>query len=396
MDLYQTRLVLETLDIITDALKRGNSVDLVLLDFAKAFDKVSHAKLLTGRKQRVVIGDNSSEWEDVTSSVPQGSVLGPLLFTVFINDLPDRVKNECRLYADDSKLIGVIENEEDVIRIQKDIDSMQSWAKTWQMSFNYDKCKVMHFGKQNRECTYKMDLGQGKQFHLIEKSPVERDLGLMVSSDLKWSTQVEKATKSAKAIIAQIRNSFRYLDEELVRLLYVSLVRPHLEFAVPVWNPYLKKDIEKLEEIQHRATRLVPKLRKKEYEYRLERLRLTTLETRRKRGKLIQFFKVLNGHDHIKWKNEPEKIVLGDNNGPASRNLRRGGICFRREPANICTPRNEFFLNRVIPLWNELPQKVREAKSLNCFKAGLDKMELFMKWNYKCKFTFIYKKTHLL
>ena len=131
--------LLETLDIITDALKRGNSVDLVLLDFAKAFDKVSHAKLiqkleayginktlvkwiesfLTGRKQRVVIGDNSSEWEDVTSSVPQGSVLGPLLFTVFINDLPDRVKNECRLYADDSKLIGVIENEEDVIRIQK-------------------------------------------------------------------------------------------------------------------------------------------------------------------------------------------------------------------------------------------------------------------------------------
>jgi hypothetical protein len=186
--------LLETLDIITDALKRGNSVDLVLLEFAKAFDKVSHAKLLTGRKQRVVIGDNSSEWEDVTSSVPQGSVLGPLLFTVFINDLPDRVNNECRLYADDSKLIGVIENEEDVIRIQKDIDSMQSWAKTWQMSFNYDKCKVMHFGKQNRECTYKMDLGQGEQFHLIEKSPVERDLGLMVSSDLKWSTQVEKAT----------------------------------------------------------------------------------------------------------------------------------------------------------------------------------------------------------
>jgi hypothetical protein len=155
--------LLETLDIITDAVKNGKSVDLVLLDFAKAFDKVSHAKLiqkleaygvnsllvkwiksfLTGRKQRVVIGDNISEWEDVTSSVPQGSVLGPLLFTIFINDLPERIKNECRLYADDSKLIGVIGKEEDAIDIQKDIDSMQSWAKTWQMSFNYDKCKVM-------------------------------------------------------------------------------------------------------------------------------------------------------------------------------------------------------------------------------------------------------------
>jgi ribonucleases P/MRP protein subunit RPP40 len=81
---------------------------------------------LTGRKQRVLIGDHSSEWEVVTSSVPQGSVLGPLLFAIFINDLPDKIKNECRLYADDSKLIGVIENEEDAFEIQKDIDSMQN------------------------------------------------------------------------------------------------------------------------------------------------------------------------------------------------------------------------------------------------------------------------------
>jgi hypothetical protein len=125
----------------------------------------------------------------------------------------------------------------------------------WQMSFNYDKCKVMHFGKKNREQTFTMSLGQGEQPHVIEKSLVERDLGLMVSSDLKWATQVEKATKAAKTIIAQIRKSFSYFDADLVRLLlHVSLVRPHLEFAIPVWNPYMKKDIEKLENIQHRAT----------------------------------------------------------------------------------------------------------------------------------------------
>jgi len=370
----------------------------VLLDFAKAFDKVSHVKLiqkleayginsvfprwiksfLTGRKQRVVIGDNSSEWVDVTSSVPQGSVLGPLLFTIFINDLPQRVKNECRLYADDSKLIGVIEKEEDVICIQQDIDNLQSWAKTWQMSFNYDKCKVMHFGNKNREHQYTMELGKGEQLHKIEKSLVERDLGLIVSSDLKWGTQVEKATKAAKAIIAQIKNSFTYFDAELVRLLYVSLVRPHLEFAVPVWNPYFKKDIEKLEEVQHKATRLVPELRKKRYEDRLKKLRLTSLETRRKRGDLIEFYKVLNGSDQVIWQKSPEKIIQGDRDGPAARNLRRGGICFRREPANICTSRNEFFLNRVIPLWNELPKTIREAATLNSFKAGLDKMKLFL------------------
>ena len=111
---------------------------------------------------------------------------------------------------------------------------------------NYDKCKVMHFGKRNKEQKYTMNLGQGEQRHGIEKSLVERDLGLMLSTDLKWVTQVEKATRVAKTIIAQIKNSFRYFDADLVRLLYVSLVRSHLEFAVPVWNPYMKKDIEKL------------------------------------------------------------------------------------------------------------------------------------------------------
>jgi hypothetical protein len=160
--------------------------------------------------------------------------------------------------------------------------------------------------------------------------------------------------------------------------LYVSLVRPHLEYAVPVWNPFLNKDIEKLQDIQHKMTRLVPTLRKNEYGLRLSKLRLTTLETRRKRGNLIEFYKIINGSDQVKWKNMPKKIVQGEMDGPAARNLRRGGTCFRREPANIFTSRNESFLNRIIPLWNELPQKVREAVTLNSFKAGLDKMKLFL------------------
>ena len=153
-------------------------------------------------------------------------------------------------------------------------------------------------------------------------------------------------------------------------------MRPHLEFAETVWNPYFKKDIEKLEEIQQRAARLVPTLKKREYVDRLNKLRLTTLETRRKRGDLIQFYKILNGLDHVQWKNRPERILIGES--PVASNLRRGGICFRREPANICTSRNEFFLNRVIPLWNELPLKIREAKTLNSFKAGLDNWKLFI------------------
>ena len=111
----------------------------------------------------------------------------------------------------------------------------------------------------------------------------------MLSKDIKWANQTEKAVNAAKAIISQLRNSFTYFDPELVRLLYVSLIRPHLEYAVPVWNLYLRKDIDILENVQHKASRLCPSISKRSYEERLKILRLTTLETRRKRGDLIQF-----------------------------------------------------------------------------------------------------------
>ena len=315
--------LLETLDSVTDAINKGFSVDLVLLDFAKAFDKVSHEKLilkleaygvnevlvkwvrgfLSNRKQRVVIGDNYSEWVEVTSSVPQGSVLGPLLFTIFINDLPENVKNRCKLYADDCKLIGIVKNEDDLEQVQIDINKLQQWAKTWQMSFNYDKCKVMHFGKKNKESVYTMNMGQNAPLHIIEKTMVERDLGVMLSKDIKWANQTEKAVNAAKAIISQLRNSFTYFDPELVRLLYVSLIRPHLEYAVPVWNPYLRKDIDILENLQPKRD-----------------LRLTTLETRRKRDDLIQFYKELSGLDNIEWLNDGSTVERGVN-------ARNGGIC---------------------------------------------------------------------
>ena len=196
--------------------------------------------------------------------------------------MPKNVKNQCKLYADDFKLIGIFKEEKDIEQIQIDVNVLQKWAKTWQMSFNYDKCKVMHFGKRNSMHEYTMNIGQNEPLHKIERTLVERDLGVMLSNDLKWASQTEKATNAAKGIIAQLKNSFSYFDAELVRLLYVSLIRPHLEYAVPVWNPHLKKDIDELENIQHRATRLCPGNKKKTYEDRLKIMRLTTLVTRKK------------------------------------------------------------------------------------------------------------------
>ena len=134
------------------------------------------------------------------------------------------------------------------------------------------------------------------------------------------------SNRESNAIISQIRNSFTFFECELVRLLYVSLIRPHLEYAVPVWSPYLRGDIEN---VQHRATRLATSTRKN-YEYRIKHTRLTTLETRRKRGDLIQFFKIINKIDHVNLRNELLEKDRGVESGPAG-NLRRQGVCFHRE-----------------------------------------------------------------
>ena len=217
---------------------------------------------------------------------------------------------------------------------------------------------------------YKNEINQ------IEKTKLDRDLGILILNDLKWENQVNKAAKTANSVIAKIKNSFTYFDSSLVKLLYVSLVRPHLEYAVSVWNPYLRKDIDKIESVQHRAIRLVPCLRRKPYELRLKKLQLTNLEIRRQRGDLIQYYKVVNGLDKIRWSKEHRTLTQDNKLNPAS-NLRRTGLTVYREPVNKVRAREEFFLNRVAPIWNKLPVYVKEAQSLNCFKAELDMLESF-------------------
>ena len=162
--------LIETLDYITDLNDLGVPIDEVFLDFSKAFDKVSHKHLiyklyhmgiegnvlrwlsnfLMGRMQRVNVNGTKSSWTSVTSGVPQGSVIGPLLFVIFINDLPEHIRTHCKLFADDSKIFGKVETEEDQIKVQADLNACHDWAMKWDMYFHPKKCKVMHIGKNNR------------------------------------------------------------------------------------------------------------------------------------------------------------------------------------------------------------------------------------------------------
>ena len=272
--------LLETADYRTFYFEKKLPVDTIYLDFSKAFDKVPHRHLLTklaaygisptlvawiesyltNRRQRVVLGEAVSDWKPATSGVPQGSVLGPMLFIIYVNDLPSIVRSECKLYADDCKILGVVSSKEEAARIQKDLDNISEWASIWGSFLNEEKCVVMHQGPENQEAEYFLN---GKA---LATSSREKDLGIVVTDDLSLSEQVKKAVATANSMLYRIKNSISYFDPHMVDILYKTFIRPHLEFGVAAWNPYLQADIKMLERVQRRASKLPHCLRNQPYE----------------------------------------------------------------------------------------------------------------------------------
>ena len=182
----------------------------------------------------VLLGKNSG-WKSVRSGVPQGSVLGPLLFLIYINDIDRGICNNILKFADDTKLFGVAATGEDVRKLQADLNRMYSWSQEWLMLFNVKKCKVMHLGYNNDMANYEMN---GNVLETVEE---ERDLGVIFQDNLKWDKQCAKVVHTANKILGMIRRNFVFLNKENFLLLYKSLVRPHLEYCIQVWCPHLKK-----------------------------------------------------------------------------------------------------------------------------------------------------------
>ncbi|XP_065683334.1 uncharacterized protein LOC136096110 [Hydra vulgaris] len=192
--------------------------------------------------------ENATDWVDVLSGVPQGSVLGPLLFLVFINDLPENFINECRLYADDNKIIAPISSQNDSQLFQNDMNKLDKWSTKWKLGLNFEKCKIMHFGSNNNEYSYFMN--DNNTLMEIEKSKLEKDIGVDIPSDLKWAKQVKYAASKANSILSLLSNTFKYKDKDLIKTLYCTYVRPNLEFSIQAWSPYYTKDINELEKVQ--------------------------------------------------------------------------------------------------------------------------------------------------
>ena len=155
-----------------------------------------------------------------------------------------------KLFADDTKIMCKIVNDDSCNVLQEDLNKLSDWSKEWSIKFNEDKCKVMHIGKTNPHHDYKINN------HILQKTEIERDLGVIISNDLEWSQHVISATNKANKQVGIIKHAFTYLDIGTLKLLYKSMVRPHLEYAATVWSPTWKADIDKIENVQRRATRI--------------------------------------------------------------------------------------------------------------------------------------------
>ena len=364
------------LEEITKWIDVGSPVDIIYLDFQKAFDKVPHQRLLlklkahgigdsitdwieqwlTDRRQRVVVDGEVSNWKSVLSGVPQGSVLGPILFLIYINDLDDSITSNVLKFADDTKLFRKVNTDGDKQHLQNDLDRLVKWSEKWQM-LNFGKCKCLHTGHGNLNVNYKMG------DTVLGTTVKEKDLGVTISADKKVSEQCGIAASKGNQILGLIRRNITYKGKKLIIPLYKAIVRPHLEYCIQAWRPYRKKDIDTLERIQRRATEIIPELRDLSYEERLKECGLTTLETRRLRGDQIEVFKILNGYENI-----DRNMFFSLTKDSRTRGHE---VKLVKDQCRLDI-RKHSFSQRTINKWNKLSTDCVTASSVNMFKNKVD------------------------
>lgn len=358
----------------TTSVDRGLPVDVVYLDFSRAFDRVPRRRLLTklnhygirgdlllwieayltDRKFQVRVDDTLSEQFTVSSGVPQGSTLGPLLFLLYTADLPKIIKSKCSFFADDLKLYGNPLDPECVI--QEDLVAIKKWCDDWLLPLNVEKCSILHIGKNNPRYQY---IANGS---LIKPVNSQLDLGVVVSEDLCWSRHIQHIASKANRMSYLISKAFPSCSLENLGLFYKVYIRPILEYAGPVWHPTLQRDVELLERVQRRSTRLTLGPHRPSYEERKRVCGLSDFMDRKRRGDLIVTYRALHGFFGADMSYLYELNL----------NSLRGHSYKLKKEKFSSVMRQHFLSNRVFDSWNGLPDGVVGATSVNQFKNRYD------------------------
>ena len=380
---------LQLLTIIDDwliNLENGNQVDVVYTDFEKAFDKVPHQRLLSKlkyygvdeqlilwveaflcfRTQRVKINGILSESKSVLSGIPQGTVLGPLLFIIFINDLPDvcNALSKIFLFADDAKLYKCISDISDCEQLNKSCQEVFDWSEKWCMKLNIEKCKVLTI-KRSKNDHFNYGFTNSNDDLVLQNVDSMKDLGVIIDCELNFELHISEKVTKAYQTLGILRQNFSDADKFTFLLLYKTMVRSHLEYASSVWNPYKATQIMNLEKVQKRATKLIKSCKHMSYKERLNYLNLPTLKFRRLRGDMIEIFKILNGY----YDDSIVPVLHRNFNSRTRGNSLK--LLHTRTKLDI---RKYSFCSRVIGFWNSLPDNIVKASSINSFKNGLDKL----------------------
>ncbi len=283
------------------------------------------------------------------------------MFNIFINDLDENIKSTILLkFADDTKVGQVIEEEEDSSALQSNLDQLCSWARKWGMRFNEAKCRVMHFGRNNPRYPYTMN---GVRLETTEE---EKDLGVLICSNLKVGKQCERAAKTGMSVLAQLLRAFTYRSKSTLPKLFQTYMRPHLEYAIQAWSPWQVGDVDELEKVQKKMVSAVTGLAGTTYEEKLAELGMLTLSARRAMLDLQQAYKIISKQEDL----EPTTWFQNIGERNVGMRLAAGGLNLAPGRARLeC--RRHFFSQRVVEPWNRLSCTTQGAKTLYEFKKKI-------------------------